>query len=120
MDGGRRIAAIVLSVWCLGSIGCHSGNMPEPSVPVAETLGGIARRISDPLSLRSLNHIATHGDALLGVLTATERDHLGRDYLQVTLKVPMVVYLAAPTDSVPFWVVDQGFESTELKIRNPD
>lgn len=120
MDGWRRVPRIVLSLLCLSFAGCHSRQASEEPASVAETIDAVARRVSSRLSLRTLNHIATHGDALLGALTSEERRRLGQDYLRVLVKRPMVVHVAAPSQSVPFWINDQGFEPTAIRLKNAD
>lgn len=120
MDGWRRVPRIVLPLLCLSFTGCQSRQASEQPASVAETVDAVARRVSNRLSLRTLNHLATHGDALLAALTSAERRRLGQDYLRLQVKRPMAVYVAAPSQSVPFWVQDQGFEATAIKLKNAD
>ena len=53
-------------------------------------------------------------------LSARERDSLGRGYLRFQTSVPVVVEVAAPTNTVPFWISDQGFAATGEMLTNPD
>ena len=118
MVGRPQLFRVLLFLICLGSGGCHPGGESENSVPVAETMAGIARRLSERQSLATLNYLATDGSALLKTLTRSERDHLGRDYLKISIGAPATVFVAAPADSIPFWLEDQGFEATTTRLEN--
>jgi hypothetical protein len=101
------------------SIGCWSAAPEELPAPRA-TLGAIGRRLSRSLSERELTAIATRGATLLERLRPGERRALGRGYLRFGADRPVIVDVAAPTDSVPFWLADQGFRATGGSLANPD
>jgi 3',5'-cyclic AMP phosphodiesterase CpdA len=67
-----------------------------------------------------LSALATRGDALLDQLQSGERWALGRNYLHFVAERPIVVDVAAPIDSVLFWLADQHFRPTNRSLRNPD
>ena len=53
-------------------------------------------------------------------LLPRERAALARGYLRFTVDRPVIVDVAAPVGSIPFWVSDQGFETTGIVLKNPD
>ncbi len=85
-----------------------------------ETLQAIGLRLSRLKSERELTAIATRGDQLLAVLDPRERAALARGYLRFKVECPVVVDVAVPVKSVPFWVGDQGFQPTDLVLDNTD
>jgi acid phosphatase type 7 len=94
---------------------------PRDRVPATrETLRAIGLRLSRSNSERELTAIASSGDLLLSALDPRERSALGRGYLRFKAECPVVVDLAVPARSVPFWIGDQGFQPTELVLDNPD
>lgn len=100
--------------------GCLS-NPPVDALPeVSETLDAIGRRLSQSLSENQLGLLATRGSELLTYLNARERDALGRGYLRFHARDPVVVEVAVPESSVPFWIHDQGFVATGERLRNLD
>jgi 3',5'-cyclic AMP phosphodiesterase CpdA len=80
----------------------------------------IGQRLGRSCSERELNSIASCGDALLKRLRFAERAALSRGYLQFTVDRPVMVELAVPRGSVPFWIAAEGFEPTSLVLENPD
>ena len=100
--------------------GCLS-NPPVDALPeVSETLDAIGLRLSQSLSEARLTAVAARGSELLTYLKAPERDALGRGYLRFQAKDPVIVEVAAPESSVPFWIVDQGFVATGETLTNVD
>jgi acid phosphatase type 7 len=85
-----------------------------------ETLQAIGIRLSRSKSEHELTAIATRGDQLLGLLNSRERAALARGYLRFMVEYPVVVDVAVPVKSVPFWIGDQGFQATDLVLRNTD
>ena len=107
---------IMRKVW-LGSF-----LLPAVSRAVSRTALGLAarrlpdatdggRRLSQSVSEAKLA-LATRGPALLAMLTHAERDALGRGLLGFHCRKAIVVEIAAPTSSIPFWISDQGFAAT--------
>ena len=89
-----------------------------PSAP--ETLKAIGLRLSRFKSERELTAIAGRGDQLLAVLDRRERWALARNYLRFKVACPVVVDVAVPSKSVPFWIADQGFQPTQVVLDNID
>ncbi len=100
--------------------GCQPQSPVESLPSVDQTLADAGRRLSAALSEARLTVLATHGPELLATLWDSERDALGRGYLRFQTEVPVVVYVAAPSRSVPFWIADQSFKAVETKLANPD
>ena len=85
-----------------------------------ETLQAIGRRLSRSYSERELSVIASRAELLLGQLERGERLALARGYLRFQVDSPVIVDVAVPVESVPFWIADQGFEATDLTLNNGD
>jgi hypothetical protein len=115
------LGALGLAVWLLPLLaGCRPGPaalaLPGPS----ETLEAVGRRLSSAYSETELAALTARGEDLLGVLNARERDALARGYLRFHAAVPVVVEVAAPERSVPFWLHDLGFAPTGGSLENDD
>jgi acid phosphatase type 7 len=89
-----------------------------PSTDV--TMRVIGQRLGRSCSERELNAIASDGDALLDQLHHAERLALARGYLRFTVDRRVVVDVAVPRASIPFWIAEQGFERTRLVLENVD
>jgi hypothetical protein len=85
-----------------------------------KTLEAIGLRLTRSKSEQELTALATRGDQLLAVLNARERAALARGYLRFKVGCPVVVDVAVPVRSVPFWIRDQGFQPTHLMLDNTD
>ena len=100
--------------------GCQS-NSPVDTLPdVSRTLEAVGRRLSGSLSESRLTVLASRAPELVAVLTARERDALGRGYLRFQTSVPVIVEVAAPSNTVPFWMAEQGFVPTGATLTNAD
>ena len=89
--------------------------------PTADvTLRAIGLRLGGSRSERELTAIASRGNAILRNLRPGERAALGRGYLRFTVDRPVVVDLAVPAASIPFWIGDQRFRATDLVLENED
>jgi acid phosphatase type 7 len=94
---------------------------PLDQVPTTRaTLQAIGLRLSRLKSEHDLTVIATRGDQLLGLLDARERVRLAHGYLRFKVEYPVVVDVAVPVQSVPFWIGDQGFQPANLVLDNAD
>ncbi|HKI19021.1 MAG TPA: phosphohydrolase, partial [Isosphaeraceae bacterium] len=94
---------------------------PLDQIPTTrKTLQAIGLRLSRSKSELELTAIATRGDKLLAVLDPRERAALARGYLRFKVEFPVVVDVAVPVRSVPFWIGDQGFQPTHLVLDNTD
>ena len=80
----------------------------------------MGRRLSANGSERELTAIATRGPELLARLERSERAALGAGHLRFRVDRPVVVDVAAPMESAPFWLADRGFRETDLSLANPD
>jgi hypothetical protein len=107
---------LIAASFIAGSVDARLG----PSPPIRDTLQSIGRRLSRSCSEQELAAIASRGEWLLGRLTQRERAVLGRGYLRFQVDSPVIVDVAAPVESVPFWVADQGFHPTHLTLSNCD
>jgi hypothetical protein len=108
----------LLLVCLLGGCG-RSASVPELD-EIGPTLDAIGRRLSGSLSESKLTALAARGPALLTALSRRERDILARGYLRVHSRVALVVDVAAPLGSEPFWLGDQGFAATGVWLANED
>jgi hypothetical protein len=108
----------LLVPWLLA--GCFTQPPVDRLPDVAETLDAVGKRLSHTLSESRLTTLATDGGNLLPLLRASERDALGRGYLRFHSRQTVVVEVAAPEKSVPFWVHDLGFVPTGATIANAD
>ncbi len=115
--GRRRFLPIVLVV---ATLGCWIDRSPGGSPRARETLRRVGRRLSAIYSERELTAIASRGPEILARLERSERAALGEGYLRFEVDRPVVVNVAAPIDSVPFWLADRGFRETGLTLMNPD
>jgi hypothetical protein len=100
--------------------GCTSKPPVNDLPEVSETLDAIGRRLSQSLSESRLTVLAGRGSELLTHLKWRERDALGRGYLRFHSSGPVVVEVATPESTVPFWIHDQGFVPTGEELSNPD
>ena len=94
---------------------------PSRQLPATDvTMRAIGQRLGRSCSERELTAIATRGPDLLGRLRPARARALARGYLRFTVDRPVVVDVAVPVASVPFWIADQGFRATDLVLENPD
>ncbi len=114
----KRIVMVVLGTL----VGRWSDPTPGSTVfpSPQETVRAIGRRLSQSCSERELTAIATHAAAILDRLQPGERAALGRDYLRLNVDRPVVVDVAVPIGSIPFWLGDRGFRITDQELVNPD
>src|SRR5208282_1872223 len=125
-DGAPFMHGMMRKVRCrwLLLLGLLAGCQPKSSVDsppdVSQTLEAVGRRLSGSLPEGKLTTLATHAPELLSALNARERDVLGRGYLIFHTRVPVVVEVAAPSNSVPFWIDDQGFVPIGPTLANAD
>ena len=101
----------------LALAGCRDSAPVERLPDVRQALDAAGLRLARVKSERELTAIATRESALLACLTAEERDALGRDALRFRSPAPVVVAVAAPAGSAPFWLDDQGFRTSGETIR---
>jgi len=109
--------------WILfvGALLLWRADAPGCDFPATEiTLRSIGQRLGRSCSDRDLNAIATRGVAILQHLLPHERAALGRGYLRFNVDKPVVVEVAVPRASVPFWVADQGFRRADIVLKNSD
>jgi hypothetical protein len=120
MDGIMKYlqAVFLLSLGLLS--GCQPPGSTERLPDVRSTLDAIGRRLCSAYSEATLTEMASRTSGVLRVLTARERDVLARAYLRFRTPVPVVVEVAAPERSVPFWIEDLGFAPTSITLHNED
>jgi hypothetical protein len=71
-------------------------------------------------SERKLTDLAADGHRVLAALNGPERHALGRNWIRFRVDQPVVVDVAAPESAVPFWIADQGFTETGLRLGHRD
>jgi len=120
MDATRQCGRIRLLLIVAGSIGCWTDPARDEFPTTHETLQAIGVRLSRSWSEHDLSAVASRGDLILGLLHPRERAALARGYLRFKVDSPVVVDVAVPARSIPFWIGDQGFRSTDLVLENPD
>ncbi len=122
MDVTSRSAGPFRLILIAGAfIACRPGPSPPGQLPpTGATMRAIGQRLARSCSERELTALATSGPDLIGRLQPGERAALAFGYLRFTVDRPVVVDVAAPVASVPFWIADQGFRATDLVLENPD
>jgi hypothetical protein len=115
---GRVGPALVLLATAFSTY--RTDTFPESVPAPTETLQTVGRRLSQSNSESELCALASHGKALLRLLRPGERAALARGYVRFKAEVPVVVDVAAPAMSIPFWIGDDGFVATELELKNAD
>ena len=100
--------------------GCQSGSSVDSLPDVSQTLEAAGRRLSGRFSEARLTSLASRSAELVAVLNSHERDALGRGYLRFYTSVPVIVEVAAPSRSIPFWIKDQGFGAIGPTLTNAD
>src|SRR5262245_36722946 len=94
-----------------------SPRVPLDDLPPAEqAMIDIGRRLSRSLSVQELAALATRGDRLLARLTSKERAALARGGLHFHVDRPVLVDVAAPAASLPFWLGDLGFRRVNAPL----
>src|SRR5262249_36915126 len=116
-SGRRRLLSILIVA---GAMGCWVDSARDGFPSTREALRGVGRRLSGICSERELTAMASRGPELLARIERSERLALGEGYLRFRVDRPVVVDVAAPEDSVPFWLADRGFRETDLSLVNPD
>jgi acid phosphatase type 7 len=102
-------------------LACRPAPAPPGQLPATGvTMRAIGQRLARSCSERELTAIATRGPDLFSRLQPGERAALACGYLRFTVDRPVVVDVAAPVASVPFWIADQGFRATDVVLENPD
>ncbi len=100
--------------------GCQSRVSVDALPDVSQTLEAVGRRLSGSLSEERLTTLASRGPEVVAALKGHERDVLARGYLRFFSNAPVIVEVAAPSSSVPFWIKDQGFNSIGPSLSNAD
>jgi hypothetical protein len=120
MDLTRRRSRIglLLFVAAFAAVPVHSRDVALASPEAA--LFAVGRRLSQSKSESELTALALRSDALLRALEPAERCALATTYLRFEVGSPVVVRVAAPASSVPFWMQDLGFEREELVLMNEE
>jgi predicted MPP superfamily phosphohydrolase len=120
MDVTSRSGRIRLILIAAAFLACRPPAPPGDLPPTAVTIRSIGQRLGRSCSERELTALATCGADLLGRLQPGERAALAHGYLRFNVDRPVVVDVAAPVASVPFWIADQGFQLTGLALENVD
>src|SRR5262245_23994531 len=108
--GGVRSTSFALVMLVLPAC---TQRTPVDTLPTPqETLRAVGLRLSRSYSAAELTRLAMRGDRLAAALTRSERDALGRGYLRFRTNRPVIVDVAVSSQSIPFWLADQGFRAT--------
>jgi hypothetical protein len=111
-----------LAAWLLASMttACGPRVEVEDLPPATETIAAVALRLGRAKAPGELTEAAARGERVLGLLTRDERWALGRNAIRFRVDRPVIVDIAAPSRSVPFWLADRGFAATGDRLRNED
>ena len=120
MEVTRESGRIRLLLFAGALLVSRADASPDTFSSTEITLRAIGQRLGRTCSERELSGIASRADALLARLLAAERTALARGYLRFTVDRRVIVDVAVPSASVPFWIADQGFQMTDLVLENPD
>jgi acid phosphatase type 7 len=115
--GWRRVLSILVAT---GAVACRIDFARDEVPSTRETLRTVGRRLSKNGSERELTAIASSGAELLARLERSERMALGAGHLRFRVDRAVIVDVAAPIDSIPFWLADRGFRETDLSLVNPN
>ena len=119
MEVTSRWGRVRLVLIAIAFVGRESAPVDECTVP-HEMLQAIGRRLSQSTSERALTVIASREDLILKALLVNERAALAHGYLRFHVDVPVVVDVAVPIETIPFWIDDQRFQPTDLTLKNSD
>jgi hypothetical protein len=117
VTGRRRTWSVLLVVVATA---CWIDSSRDKFPSTRETLRTVGRRLSGSCSESELTAIASRGPELLARLERRERAALGAGHCRFRVDHPVVIDVAVPIESVPFWLADRGFRRTELSLVNPD
>jgi acid phosphatase type 7 len=120
MEVTSRRGRVTLVLIAVAFVGRGPAPLVDESTAPRETLQAIGRRLSQSNSERALTVIASREDLILGTLTWHERTALAHGYLRFHVDVPVVVDVAVPTETIPFWIGDLRFQPTDLTLKNSD
>ncbi len=120
MEATSRSGRIRLILIAAAFLAHAASPYPGPLPPSAVTMRSIGQRLSRSCSERELTALATRGPDLLARLQPGERAALARGYLRFNVDRPVIVDVAAPVASIPFWLTDQGFQTTDLILETGD
>lgn len=112
---GMALALLAGAVFGCGSR-CDVARLPATRA----TLHSIGVRLSRSHSEHELGIIAARGELVLRQLDRGERQALAYGYLRFRVHTAVAVDVAVPSRSVPFWIADQGFTATSLRLTNCD
>jgi hypothetical protein len=119
MDATRRSRIgllLFIAAFAVWPVESPVGSFASPE----ETLIAAGRRFSRSKSAGELTALASRGSALLRALEPAERSALATTYLKFRANAPVVVRIAAPAASVPFWLEDLDFEPEAVDLANED
>jgi 3',5'-cyclic AMP phosphodiesterase CpdA len=120
MDARSMQGRVRLMLVAGAMIGCWTDLPAEAAPSTPATLRAIGRRLSRSFSARELTAIASRVEALLALLQPSERSALGRGYFRFQVDMPVILDVAVPRDSAPFWIKDQRFVPTHQSLCNAD
>src|SRR5262249_41814271 len=100
VTGRRRIWSLLLVVVATA---CWFDPSRDKVPSTRETVRRVGRRLSRTCSESELTAIASRGPELLARLECPERVALGAGHCRFQVDHPVVVDVAVPIESVPFW-----------------
>lgn len=109
----RRVLLVALLAACVTSVAGYA-EVPAIVAVMDELMASLS-------SGRDLDAMASlDAAAILETLSETQRRILGTEYWHFDVNVPVVVSVVRDTaqKEAPFWLKDQGFEKTDMTVRN--
>ncbi len=100
--------------------GCGGSPGERVSADASAAMIEIGKRLGAKMSPADLERLASDESALLGALTAREREALASGYFRFRLDAPAVVTIAVPDGRAPFWLGEAGFRHVPETIGHPD
>lgn len=113
----RGILKFLLGGFILIILGCAQ-EQPKSDLSVKHVVDSLVTRIYAQWDTRLINVLDEN--LILKFLSPEERSALAKNYWRFQVDVPVVVSLMRDSAqaSVPFWLVESGFEKTEYRVRN--
>ena len=111
----RRLYLFLLSIFFLTSC---TQEQPVRDLTIQRVMDSLVTRIYEQWDTRLINELDEN--LILRFVKPEERAALAKNYWRFQVDVPVVVSLMRDSaqKSVPFWLVENGFEKTHYTVRN--
>jgi hypothetical protein len=120
MEATSQRGRIRLVLSAIAFVGCQPDLHVDEGTAPRQTLEAVGRRLSKSKSEHELSVIASREDLILQQLNWHERADLAHGYLRFHVDAPVVVDVAVPAETIPFWIEDLQFRRTDLTLENSD